>query len=100
MKKKPIKKMTIEKLGQMSQREFLSIGGRFDKVDERFDKVDEDARLLRRDMEAGFGALAEILKSIRADLKDIKSDVATVNEDYQELRIRVERLEKKVGLAK
>jgi len=94
--------MTLDKLGQMSQREFLSIHeemGEFrEEVKGEFGRVHEDIQILRRDTEAGFGTLAEILKSVRADLKDIKSDVATVNEDYRELRIRVERLEKKVGL--
>lgn len=93
------KKMTLEKLAEMSQQEFLGIGGRFDEVDKRFDKVDEDIALLRRDMGAGFSSLAEILKEIRADVKDVKSEAITIHEDYKELRIRVERLEKKAGIS-
>ena len=40
----------------------------------------------------------EVLKLMREDLKDIKGGVITMNEDYAELRARVTRLEKKVGL--
>ncbi len=86
--------MTIEKLAQMSQREFLSIGERFDKVDERFNKVDEDARLLRHDMGAGFSAVTESMKTIVEKLNDIQKDVIGI----YDLHVRVERLEKKVGL--
>jgi len=68
-------KTTIEKLARMSQREFASIDGRFDNVDVRFDRIDEDINILHRDMEAGFGALAEILKAARSDLKEIKNQV-------------------------
>lgn len=91
-------KMTIEKLARMSQREFVAVGERFDKVDKRFDRVHEDIDILRRDMDAGFQSIAEVLKLMREDLKEIKGNVITMNEDYTELRARVVRLEKKVGL--
>lgn len=86
--------MTVEKLASMSQREFISIDERFDKVDKRFDKLDENARLLRRDMEAGFSAVSESMKAIMEKLNDIQRDVIEIHD----LRSRVERLEKKVGL--
>ena len=89
-------KMTIDKLAEMSQKEFTAIHG---EMAEMKGELKEDISLLRRDMGAGFGSLAEVLKEIRADVKDIKSDVMTVNEDYAELRTRIERLEKKVGLS-
>ena len=82
-------KMTLEKLAAMSQREFLAIGG-------RFDKVDEDTALLRRDVEAGFTGVSEGMKAIMAKLNSIQEDVIEIHD----LRGRVERLEKKVGLAK
>lgn len=97
MKKKP-PKMTIEKLARMSQGEFVSIGERFNKVDKRFDQTDEKIDILRRDMESGFQSVGEVLKLMREDLKEIKGNVITVHEDYAELRARVGRLEKKVGL--
>lgn len=63
------KKITNEELVRMSQKEFLGIGKRFDKVDGRFDKVDEDSALLRHDMDAGFAGIGETLKSMQEDLK-------------------------------
>ncbi len=92
--------MTIDKLARMSQREFVSVSDRFDRADKRFDKVDEDLGILRRDTNAGFASVGEVLKLMRDDLKDIKGNVITVNEDYTELRARVGRLEKKVGLSR
>ncbi|MDP3948550.1 MAG: hypothetical protein Q8Q17_01220 [bacterium] len=88
-------KMTLDNLAQMSQREFLAVGERFDKVDGEFVKVHEDARILRRDMEAGFGELNSGVKEIMTKLNDIQGDVIEIHD----LRGRVERLEKKVGLS-
>ncbi|OGY99994.1 MAG: hypothetical protein A2945_00605 [Candidatus Liptonbacteria bacterium RIFCSPLOWO2_01_FULL_52_25] len=96
--KKKAQKMTIEKFARMSQREFLSVGERFDRVDQKLEKNSEDMGILRRDMETGFQSVGEVLKLMREDLKDIKGGVITMNEDYAELRARVTRLEKKVGL--
>ena len=87
--------MTLDTLALISQKEFLAIHG---EIVETKRELKEDITLLRRDTEAGFSSLAEILKEIHADVKDIKSDVITAHEDYQELRIRIDRLEKKVGI--
>ena len=94
--------MTIEKLARMSQNEFTAIrsevregfkgvGERFADVDKRFDAIEDK-------FDTKFDSLAEVLKMMREDLKDIKGSVITINEDYAELRARVTRLEKKVGL--
>jgi hypothetical protein len=58
-------KTTIDKLAQMSQHEFTAIR---DEVSEGFKELKEDNSLLRRDMEAGFHSLAEVLKLMREDL--------------------------------
>src|SRR3989338_4034792 len=94
MSKNKKSKMTLDKLAQMTQGEFLAVGERFDKVDQRFDNVDEDARILRRDMETGFGEVSSGMKTIMGKLDDIQRDVIEIHD----LRGRVERLEKKVGL--
>ncbi len=56
-----IKKVTIEKLAQMSQKEFTAIRSEmkegFDGVGKQLDKNEEDMSILRRDMEAGFGMM-------------------------------------------
>ena len=90
------KTMTLDKLAEMSQKEFLAMGKRFDEVDRRFDVVDKRFDLI----DGKFDALAQILGEIRKDNKEIKEGVTTINFDYAELKTRIERLEKKVGLAK
>ncbi len=69
--KKQKSKMTLDKLTQMSQGEFLSIHEEFGKVHEEFSRVHEDTRILRRDMEAGFGALGSGMKAIMTKLNEI-----------------------------
>ena len=100
MKKKPLKKMTIEKLAQMSQREFLSIheeiGGFREEVKGEFGRVHEDIGILRRDVEIGFGALSSGMKEVLIKLNEIQQDVI----ELHDLRARIERLEKKVGLSR
>ena len=56
---KKTQKITIETLAHMSQREFTAVRS---EMNEGFQKVHEDTAILRRDMEAGFSSLAEILK--------------------------------------
>ncbi len=86
-------KMTVDRLAEISQREFMAVrsemGKRFDDVDSRLDGLDKK-----------FDSLEKILLLMHEDLKSIKTDVATINFDYSELRVRVERLEKKAGLSK
>lgn len=76
-------------MAESTQKEFLAIDKRFDVVEKRFDSIDDK-----------FDSLAEILSEIRKDSKEIKEGVMTINFDYTELKTRIERLEKKVGLAK
>lgn len=78
----------------MTQRGFLEVGERFEKVDERFDETDKRFDVIDR----RFDALIEILRHMQSDIKEIKLGVETINLDYFELRTRVERPEKKVGL--
>ena len=66
------KKVTIETLARMSQKEFASIGERFDGVEKQLQRNTEDIGLLRRDVEAGFQSVGEVLKLMREDLKEIK----------------------------
>ncbi len=99
--------MTIEKLANISQREFIAIRS---EVKEGFGNVHEeigslrsdmgimreDLGILRRDMEAGFQGMGDGMKAIMVKLNSIQEDVIEIHD----LRSRVERLEKKVGLQK
>lgn len=77
----------------MNQREFTAISN---EMKEGFAQTanKEDLRILRNDMEAGFHAVTETMKSIVEKLDVIREDVIEIHD----LRARVERLEKKVGL--
>ena len=92
--------MTIERLAKMSQHEFVEIRGEFDRTRKEmrdgFAKVNEDNSILRRDMEHGFGAMSHGMKAIMEKLNSIQEDVIEIHD----LRGRVERLEKKVGLSR
>ncbi|MBI4159731.1 hypothetical protein HY504_01060 [Candidatus Wolfebacteria bacterium] len=88
--KKQTSKMTIDRLAQMSQREFTAI---HEEMGEGFNRIDGDVRLLRRDMEEGFSAVSQSMKVIIDKLNAIQRDVIEIHD----LRGRVERLEKKVG---
>lgn len=85
------KDVTIDELAQMSQIEFTAIR---EEIKQGFEQTREDARILRNDVEAGFHAVTETMKTIVEKLDLIRADVIEIHD----LRSRVERLEKKVGL--
>lgn len=87
-------KMTLEKLAAMSQRQFLQIRDEMSGMKGEMAGMKEEMHLLRRDVEAGFGALSSGMKAVMDKLNDIQKDVIEIHD----LRSRVERLEKKVGL--
>ena len=68
----------------------------FRVLDGKVDTLSEDIGILRKDMDAGFGDMKQTLQDIRDDLRDFKVNDA----QFYDLRARVERLEKKAGIAK
>jgi len=82
----PAKKMTIDKLAGMTKRGFDRIDERFDRVDERFEKIDER-----------FENVNARLDVIEGDLKEIKEEKVRPI-DFEDLKSRVELLEKKAGI--
>jgi len=87
------KKISVDELAQMSQREFAAV---HEEIKHGFEHTasKEDVRVLRNDMEAGFQAVTETMKTIVEKLDLVRTDVIEIHD----LRARVERLEKKVGL--
>lgn len=81
----------MDKLAVMVQHGFESMDK---KVDERFDHVEEDIRILRNDMEAGFQTLTAAMKSLTEQINLIHEELL----EMHDFRVRLERLEKKVGL--
>jgi hypothetical protein len=89
-----------EDLAQMSQREFAAIrddlraGFARMATREELGGLNDDLTLLRKDMESGFEGVRHDMKAMSAQMRTIQEDVI----ELHDLRSRIERLEKKVGL--
>ena len=70
-------KITIESLARMTARGFESVA-------------------TKDEMRNGFKVLADTLELVRSDIRDLKISAEV---DLKDLKHRVERLEKKIGLA-
>lgn len=91
-KKNSVKKITIETLARITAKGFENVATKDDlknlaTKDELKDTKDE--------MRSGFKILADTLDLVRSDIRDLKISVEV---DLKDLKHRVERLEKKVGL--
>ena len=86
------------KLARMVQREFATIHKRFDETASKQDlaPLREDLGILRRDTEEGLRAVTGALKAIQEELKDLKG----MDAELTALRLRVARVERKVGLTR
>jgi len=91
------KKMTLDRLAVITQREFRV-------VHSDVSNLRGEVSNLRRDMESGFRTVADTLELIRQDFVDMKRSFSiithAISSDVAELRRRVERLERKIGLAR
>lgn len=85
--------ITLENLAEMSQREFEAIRAEM-ATKQELQEFREEAAQQFDGMHDRFDALAETLKLLREDIKALD-----VRKDILELRERIERLEKKVGLS-
>ncbi len=56
----------------------------------------EELALLRRDTEAGFGAVAQALKAMQEELKDLTG----MDAELTTIRLRLARVERKIGLTR
>ncbi len=89
------KKITIEGLARLLQREFRALRTEMATKTE-LAALKEDLTLLRKDTETGFLAVAQSLKAIHGELKDLKG----MDAELTSLRLRVARVERKVGLSR
>ena len=87
-----------DKLARMIQRELALVHKRFDETASKQDLVPlrEDLGILRRDTEEGLRAVTGALKAIQEELKDLKG----MDAELTALRLRVARVERKVGLTR
>jgi len=97
----PKKPITIDELAQMVERGFAETSSKKDtwlfreEVEQQFKVVIEDVALLRRDTEAGLSGIAATLKAIQGEIKELRA----MDAEMTALRLRVERLERKVGIS-
>lgn len=86
----PKKITTIYELAEMTQREFVAIRG--------------EIHSLRTDAKSALSAIVDSLDLIRQDLAETKRAlsllVRTIGSEMVELRGRIERIEKHIGLTK
>ena len=86
--------ITTKRLFEITAEGFAEVNTRIDGVDERLGRVEENVRVVKNDMDAGFQAVSSSMREIIEKLNSIHADVIEIHD----LRARVERLEKKVGL--
>lgn len=82
----------FDKLARATQQEFQAV--RTD-VKAEVSAVREDVTILRRDLDEGFRSVALTLKEVVHEMKELRA----MDAELTELRIRVKRLEKKLGIA-
>ena len=88
---KKIKKISTNELARMSQREFLGVRA---EMHAGFIEVNSKIYGLQNTVEAGFESMSQTMKTILSELRIVREDVV----ELHDLRSRIERLEKKVGL--
>ena len=95
------KKLTLERLAELTHEELLSLGKR---MGEGFQKMEAKMGAGFSRMESGFSAIARELELIQGDIRELKLTRDLISRavagEISELRARMARLEKKVGLAK
>lgn len=93
--------MTIDDLAAAVQQEFrvihegMATKEGLEALRDDVDTLRQDASILQRDMTEGFRGTTAVLKQIHEELKDLKG----MDAELTALRIRLARVEKKVGLA-
>lgn len=95
------KKLTPERIVELTHEELLSLGKRMGEGFQKMEiRMDEGVRR----MEARFSAIGGELELIHGDIRELKLTRDLISRavagELSELRTRMARLEKKVGLAK
>lgn len=95
------KKLTAERIAEFTHKELLSLGKRMGEGFQKMEiRMDEGVRR----MEAGFSTIGSELELIHGDIRELKLTRDLISRavagELSELRTRMARLEKKVGLAK
>ncbi len=78
------KEMTISDLAIMVKKGFDEVHGKFDEVHQK--------------MDLEFGAIRSDIRDIKGTLGPLVRSMASLENDYSNLRIRVSYLEQKVGM--
>ena len=73
-------KMTLDKLGQITQQGFLEVDKRFSEVNERFSGIDER-----------FSEVDKKIKGVGLELGEVKQDVREVKENFSELFTKLDK---------
>ena len=94
------KEMTISDLAVMVKKGFDDVYGRFDGVDGKFEKIDQRFDEIHQRMDLEFGAIRSDIRDIKGTLGPLVRSMASLENDFSNLRIRVSYLEHRVGVEK
>lgn len=89
---------SYNRLARMIQRGFAETETKQDikTLDSKITATNEDLALLRGDTEAGFREIIHTLKAIQKEIEELKG----MDAELTSLRLRLARVERKVGLAR
>ncbi|MEK7208641.1 MAG: hypothetical protein AAB677_00055 [Patescibacteria group bacterium] len=94
------KKVELEDLALMVKHGFDAVDERFKKVDDQFEKIDQRFNEIHQRMDLEFGAIRSDIRDIKGTLGPLVRSMASLENDFSSLRIRVAYLEQKVGVEK
>lgn len=83
------KKMTIEDLAVMTQKGFLEVGVRFDRVEERLTTVETDVKIMKESFDQFITKLDEFI----SQMKKYEQENLLISVQMRRLESRIEKLE-------
>ena len=89
---------TLEQLARLSQREFQAIHGKIGGLESKIGYVESGMKDGFVKIDSHFESMAQVLKLMRDDTKALHQQTSENEVDIIDLRTRLARVEKKVGL--
>lgn len=98
----PEKQITIQDLAEMVNRGFLDVHKRLDQTTTKPEvaALHAEVKDFRKDVEERFQTIEDDVRDIKIAMGPLMRTVAALESDVQNLNVRVNRLERKVGFVK
>ena len=93
--------LKIDNLALATAQESAFVHQRLDRHEERLNNIEAEMKAMRNDMDEGFRVMNEGFRLMAESFQQIRDDIAAMNygAEIRNLKTRVTRVEKKVGLA-